>query len=142
MAQEYKNWDHAFTRGAIEACRAKYWVSNVVGLTAGELTEDTLSWRFGYDQPKIKEARFCVYEAEDFQDWQLFRVSLKGLDTAEKLLMLMNRWCDFECSAEGKNRLAEWEQFDRSTIEYVRIMNYIGALRRGGQLNQKLEIVK
>lgn len=72
------------------------------------------------------EARQAVYWAEGAEDWQKFRVSLKGNSTCEKLYRLAHRfWVD------RNNR-----------FERIRIDNYIGALRRGGQLDSNNRIIK
>lgn len=69
----------------------------------------------------------CVKSA----GWQSFRESLKGLPTTEKL-----------------DRLAHWRQMDIDGVGLVRrrcqvqIDNYINALKRGGQLNMNLEVVR
>ena len=79
-------------------------------------------WR----QPGRVEVADAVYQSGDYMDWQMFRVGLKGLTTKDKLRAL---WC----------RLTAYEE---SATERVRVNNYIGALKRGGQLNDKLEIAK
>ncbi len=78
-----------------------------------------------YSQEKIQ---WAVYQAEGFEDWQKFRVSLKGLETREKLLCLGNYYV-----THMKNNAQE-------ELTKIRINNYLGALIRGGQLNDKLEI--
>lgn len=82
---------------------------------------------------------YCVYENEDHADWQQFRVSLKGMTTAQKLYMLRvyrghmynvkagTIWCD----------RMRW-----TSVIDCRVDNYIGALRRGGQLDENNIIVK
>jgi len=129
MAKEFKDWDKKFSRAQIEACRVEWLDHN--------LADALTSWHFGYKQPSIEGARWAVYEADGFEEWQLFRVSLKGLDTSQKLSMLHTRWqmfCGFEKGTV--------DQMAKLEIETARIWNYIGALRRGGQLNAELEIVK
>jgi hypothetical protein len=81
-----------------------------------------------------------IAEAVDNEDWQEFRVSLKGRTTPEKLYLLQNYYneglyhfirggiciaypnCPLEVGAE------EWSDYQ------IRIDNYIKALCRGGQL--------
>lgn len=75
-----------------------------------------------YAQSDVQQA---VYYAADAEEWQKFRVSLKGLSTQEKLFCLAYLWDS--CG-------------DKKDIMRVRICNYLGALIRGGQLNDKLEI--
>jgi hypothetical protein len=63
--------------------------------------------------------------------WQSFRARLKGLPTEEKLDRLAF-WRDMEFGGPG---------YVRRRCE-VQIDNYINALKRGGFLNDKLEVVK
>lgn len=74
-----------------------------------------------------------IAEAVDNEDWQEFRVSLKGRTTLEKLYLLQNYYneglwrhlypnCPLEVGVE------EWANYQ------IRIDNYIKALCRGGQL--------
>lgn len=60
-----------------------------------------------------------VAEAVDDEDWQRFRVSLKGLPTAEKLRRL---------------RLAYLERYNEEEVMRIRVDNYLKALARGGQV--------
>lgn len=70
---------------------------------------------------------FCVKDAE----WQRFRLTLKGVPTTKKLEMLQIR------------RLYRLRQDSTLPRRYqVQIDNYINALKRGGQLNMKLEVQK
>lgn len=82
---------------------------------------------------------YCVYEAPDHDDWQLFRVSLKGLSTAEKLYMLKEyyKW-QLARTAPGQMN-GEMRQM---SVVQCRIDNYLGALRRGGQLDMENRIMK
>jgi hypothetical protein len=80
---------------------------------------------------------FCVRDA----GWQKFRLSLKGLPTHEKLARLIQWWDD-------KRNLAEkWqgkhiEKVAIITETEVQVGNYLGALRRGGQLDANNRIKK
>ena len=79
-----------------------------------------------WSQPGQKAVAWAVYQSPDYIGWQTFRVGLKGRTTKDKLRAL---WC-------------RWEKSSWYALERDRINNYIGALKRGGQLNDKLEIVK
>lgn len=68
----------------------------------------------------------AVYEAPGFEEWQKFRVSLKGQSTGMKLVRLQQYLVE--------NNVTE--------IARCRVDNYIGALVRGGQLDSKLRIVR
>lgn len=90
-----------------------------------------------------KDIRYAVYEGIGFEDWQKFRVSLKGCSTAMKLARLEWRWHYFteycgECDAAGKLIVSE----ELRNLEHIRIDNYIYALRRGGQLDAEFCIAK
>jgi hypothetical protein len=68
-------------------------------------------------------------------EWQLFRVSLKGYNTREKLYRLSFRYAYMRSIYQTEDEM-EWFR------ERVRICNYIYALRRGGQLNSNFEVVR
>ena len=80
----------------------------------------------GWDYvPRTRESvNLAVYTGEGAEDWQFFRVGLKGLSTQAKL------------------RCLQWyrEHSEDKGDKDVRIDNYLGALIRGGQLNSNLEI--
>jgi hypothetical protein len=65
-----------------------------------------------------REIQECVNDDE----WQLFRLSLKGLSTIEKLYRL-------RCYAQEEGLLREEER-----RREVRVENYLNALKRGGQI--------
>lgn len=73
----------------------------------------------------------AVYSSSTALHWQKFRVSLRGLTTQEKLFLLNRR-------KQATNLLDDNE----AMLEAVRIDNYIGALRRGGQLDEQYRIVR
>ena len=59
-----------------------------------------------------------IMEAVEDDQWQDFRISLKGLSTETKI-----------------RKLWEWvESHDTSREAQVQVTNYVNALRRGGQL--------
>lgn len=70
-----------------------------------------------------------IAEAVDNEEWQQFRLSLKGLSTEDKLSRLDRYW-NSEC--------ASYVTFDVHDIGdcsiCIRVDNYIKALCRGGQL--------
>lgn len=70
-----------------------------------------------------------INDAVDDVEWQRFRISLKGMSTEEKLQRLHIYRPIYVESQEDIKKL-------------VRVANYINALKRGGQLNSNLEIVK
>jgi hypothetical protein len=73
--------------------------------------------------------------------WQKFRESLKGLPTTEKLDRLAAyRKVHYRVGSNADLDDMDWTPLSRA--HQVRIDNYINALRRGGQLNHKLEVVR
>jgi alkylated DNA repair dioxygenase AlkB len=90
-------------------------------------------WEHGYFQPTQQRVVDAVYSASTAEEWQRFRVSMKGQPTSVKLVRLEARW-----AYNTIHRHSEDEEFK---LECIRIMNYIGALKRGGQLNDDLEII-
>lgn len=136
MAKEFKHFDTMFSKAEIEDCRKK-WLYN------GSTKEDRMGykrWDRKVDSWTNDFIRSCVYLVSDSLEWQLFRVSLKGLETSEKLYMLDNRYqqlVDFNASDTPTGE--QWTQYK---IQKCRIDNYILALVRGGQLNSSLEVVR
>lgn len=72
--------------------------------------------------------KFCVEDEE----WQSMRLSMKGVPTESKLDML-EKWREMQIGLNG-DMLSHRHQ--------VQIDNYINALKRGGQLNMQLEVVR
>lgn len=128
MAQEYKEFDKKYAENVGMTFK------NICKEMGYPAIEDYINKRSWYDfmpgwQYNIHgrdEIRDVVYRAPDAEDWQRFRVGLHGLSTQTKL------YC-----------LAWYYSSPSSTYWYkIRIDNYLGALIRGGQLNDKLEILK
>lgn len=78
-----------------------------------------------------------IAEAVDDEEWQLFRVSMKGKSTAEKLRML-HEYYDREYVNSPDPDTLPIEEWEREKIRLqdvrIRVDNYIKALCRGGQL--------
>ncbi len=130
MAKEFKDWDKRFTGTEIHATR-KHYLGNATKAHIDACIKwpyETASWRNDF----IRE---CVYMVEDAARWQLFRVSMKGLSTEQKLYMLKQ----YYRKARHDFMLDDRSQWD---IEACRVDNYLGALVRGGQLNKDLEYVR
>ena len=84
----------------------------------------------GWGQADVQE--FCVRDAE----WQKTRLSMKGKSTATKLAILL-KWRDKHVVRE------RFDGFKLITFRCeVQIDNYLGALRRGGQLDDNNMIKK
>ena len=89
-----------------------------------------LGWIYDEDHGISPEdaQEYCVNHAE----WQEIRVSMKGKYTFEKLRILFN-WRE-------TNALANDGVVPKTT--QLQICNYLGALRRGGQLDMNNMIAK
>lgn len=127
MAREFKDYDVIF---AANRAQTMINIEKSHGKIAAEDWVDKKSWAEfipewdceGYVRQDIN---YAVYQAEDAEEWQKFRVGLKGLVTEAKLYCLA------------------WYYGQQSTVlRHIRVHNYLGALVRGGQLNDKLEIIK
>lgn len=143
MAREFKEWDGHFTKEQIEGTR-KVWYANYhrrkaeLNKVLGVSHEDALNqrpwfWvyleqhRTDYTREQIADA---VYTSDGHEEWQRFRVAMKGLSTEDKLAFLEARWDIYV-----KDNI-----MDTREVESIRINNYIGALRRGGQLDDKFHV--
>jgi hypothetical protein len=87
----------------------------------------TKGWPFdahnGFSPEVVQEAVKCPY-------WQKVRLSMKGKTTKEKLRTLL-LWRQERTAYNGSGR--DFEVVDEEAT--VQIDNYLGALRRGGQLD-------
>jgi hypothetical protein len=72
-----------------------------------------------------------IAKAVDDEEWQAFRLSLKGKSTHEKLIELDHYWINTP-HADGCSDPHEDESADCDVC--IRLDNYIKALCRGGQL--------
>jgi len=137
MAKEFKDFDKKFA--ALKGILMPYETDALMFEEPFRLAEAEKidRWTLSVDKYTNAEIRHAVYHAEDAEDWQMFRVSLKGFTTKEKLYRLMFRLRYWEEAFQEETLLRN--QLD---LEKLRVDNYIGALVRGGQLNTKLEVVR
>jgi hypothetical protein len=70
----------------------------------------------------LRAVNEAVYYAPGWEDWQIFRQSLKGLPIDEKLDTLRTAWGVFSHTLDDEELY----------IERIRFVNYLGALLRGG----------
>lgn len=62
--------------------------------------------------------KYMILDAVNNYDWQVFRISLKGLSTESKVL-----------------KLKEWLKLNNNSHKAkVQVTNYVNALKRGGQI--------
>lgn len=142
MAKEFKEWDKVFSKAEITAWRQEHLYDRLKEQNYDTMSESEFKdlfgeWEYGYNQPSHSDVRFAVYKADDVRDWQLMRVALKGLTTIEKLYLLGHYYND-----RVMNSADQLFNFTQAHLAYIRVHNYLGALKRGGQLNSKLEAVK
>ena len=78
------------------------------------------------------DIHISVYHASDANWWQKFRGCLKGLPTESKLRLLYTYYHYNSTQREG------WW----CRKYYVRVVNYLDALHRGGFIDHKLRVVK
>jgi hypothetical protein len=76
----------------------------------------------GYSPDMVRA--FCMQDPE----WQKLRISMKGIPTHEKLVKLRSWWHTHAREAALRTE--------------VQVGNYLGALRRGGQLNDDNQVRK
>jgi len=67
----------------------------------------------------LRDVNDAVYYAPGWKNWQRFRQSLKGMSIDLKLSWIREYWDDHKYSM---NR----------AVEKIRVVNYLGALLRGG----------
>lgn len=119
-----QQWDKQFTEQQLIAQRA-WHLRDFLASTA------KVRWEWPIESWSYPQVEFAIYNAPDALNWQLFRVSMKRLDTYEKLAMLYSYY-------QGE---FEGQPLEKQAIEKCRIDNYILALRRGGLLNQNYEVI-
>jgi hypothetical protein len=139
MGQRFKAYDAKYRRVAGTALNTVKHLLALDGITADEIDEAVgtiVGWphmaEFTEDYSR-EQIAYAVYESLEADHWQKFRVSLKGLSTKEKIYCLGWYWVTEvinEIDDEPKRR------------NIIRVNNYLGALKRGGQLNGELIIIK
>lgn len=128
MAKEFKHFDTMFSKEEIAETRDRY----LNGLSSKVVYDrwDHIDEFFVADTGAI---RMAVYIEEGHLEWQRFRVSLKGLGTYNKLKALHEYWL--------MHVVGNKDNVDRM-LQKIRVNNYLGALRRGGQLDEDFVGVK
>ncbi len=85
------------------------------------------SWPQHFVQSSVYGYDLADGNRAEVEEWQKFRVSMKGQSTKMKLWRLKVLYTEKCYRTEGRENWARWK---------CRIDNYIGALVRGGQLEQ------
>lgn len=140
MAKEFKHFDKIFaelTGKGIVLCG--YQDSTRLREI---IRESCMLWPFKEhftEKYTAEMIKFAVYDEPTAWDWQRFRVSLKGLTTPEKLFCLSWWWCR---RVAGREMISDSSVNKYTEINKIRVNNYLGALKRGGQLDKDLRVVK
>jgi hypothetical protein len=136
MAKEFQQFNRKYAKLAGTALK---FITSVGGQIPQEDIDDLDQWdstEYPFTEDYSHEkVRYCVYEAPDADNWQMFRVSLKGLNTKEKLYALS--WWIVNASTIAHERLAT-----NPARDLVRVNNYLGALKRSGHLDANLKVAK
>lgn len=125
MAKEFL----AFNEKYKKLIRTDAAEDNTMKLAAAHMF-DLGKWPHAVEKWTNDQVRFAVYLAPSADEWQQFRVSLKGQSTAMKLARLDLRYLASQHTSFEGDKL----------LEKIRIDNYLGALVRGGQLSIDLKI--
>lgn len=89
----------------------------------------------GFDKETVH--RYCVDTSHhEVANWQRIRLSMKGKPTDEKLAILDAWWSRHSSIKEEDGSLV----VERAV--FVQVFNYLGALRRGGQLDAENRVRK
>lgn len=132
MAKEFEMYNRKYAHLAgtclknIETEGGKVAKEDIAIFTSWD--QDTWGYFASYSHEKVA---WAVYHAEGAEEWQKWRVSMKGLSTKEKLFCL---------AAYYVRHINQGPRIEE--LRQIRINNYIGALIRGGRLNPQLEVVR
>jgi hypothetical protein len=96
------------------------------------LISNMKEWPYTVEYHSRKEIQVLTKDV----NWQVFRKSLIGMPTTQKLEHLLRR---LDAKREF-NAVTGQTQFKHE--EKVRVDNYLNALLRGGQLNVRYQVVK
>lgn len=128
MAKEFKDFDRKYmgSRGTVLQPLTDTQLRTVANIV--RWGQPIRSW-------SAKQIRTAVYDSFDAEEWQKFRVALKGLSTAHKLFRLL----------QYRHNHAQYDSVTGFVIpEHIqcRVDNYVNALKRGGQLDSEGNIVR
>lgn len=132
MAKEFKQFEQKYRHLAGTALKSIEAISGRIprdDITAMTEWPHMLYFTEAYS---VGEIRHAVYESSGAENWQKFRVALKGLSCMEKLYAL--NWYWYRNIVSGTK--------GQAALQTVRINNYLGALKRGGFLDSQLRVIK
>jgi len=90
----------------------------------------------GFDHATVR--RYCVDVKEpEVRAWQQVRLSMKGKPTHEKLAILKAWWDKHILTSEIPAGAVPMKRTAWGYAVFVQVYNYLGALRRGGQLDSQ-----
>ncbi len=118
MAKEFKEYDRKYAR----------YMGKLVEGEVG-IPEPIPQWPFMAELVKPSHAiiRHAVYFADGAEEWQKFRVSLKGWPTSMKLARLKRLW--------------EYAKVLDNKVLIVRLNNYIDSMKRSGLLDSTGHVI-
>ena len=103
--------------------------------SSDKLTEWPYIGPAGFDIPTVR--RYCVDTSHpEVAEWQQVRLSMKGKSTHEKLAILKAWWDKHIITSEIPAGVVPIKRTPWGYAVYVQVYNYLGALRRGGQLDE------
>lgn len=127
MAKEFKDFDRLYRR---EGIKLAFDLLETMTRAEHKIAKEIVCWKY-WEQLESwsnEQVRQAVYILHGHEDWQKFRVAMKQFDTQFKLFFLA--------------RYREQATLFDTACRRIRTDNYIGALRRGGQLDASYRIVK
>lgn len=129
MTGKFKEYDKKYSHLAGTALKI---IENRTGYVSKRDIANYTSWNtevWGkYETYSREKISWAVYDSVSAEEWQKWRVALKGLSTKEKLYCLS--W------------ILTYSEGSELKLMQIRVNNYLGALIRGGQLNLNLEVVR
>lgn len=125
MAKEFKDFDkkYSFLKGKLLSREPQPIMLNGLETLVGDMIK-----------PSHADIAHAVYNSVGAEQWQMFRVSLKGWSTQAKLGRLWARWMNYV--------LHKRDGEEQAKLERVRIVNYLDSMKRSGLLDQQLRAIK
>lgn len=120
MAKEFKDYDKKYSsfKGKLLPLEGK--------------SEELDHWPYMGELIKCSAteiARVVYHSGDASEEWQKFRVSLKGFSSAQKLGRLNRRWIGYVMLMHDDD-------------ERIRIDNYVDSMKRSGSIDQAGKVIK